>query len=152
MKALITGSGGFVGRYLVKELERCGDEVICCTSKGDAGTVQMNIMDAEQVSAVIGETRPDVLFNMAGQANVALSWKFPQQTFALNAIGFTNILEAVRRIDPKIRLIAVGSADQYGSLETKGANVTEEIPTQPKSPYAVSKVAQENMAKAYCRA
>ena len=152
MRALVTGSGGFVGRYLVSELREQGDEVVCCTSKGAAGTLQMDIMDAEQIRSVIEQTRPDVLFNLAGQANVALSWKMPQRTFSLNAIGFINILEAVRKIDPKIRLIAVGSADQYGSLEARGVNVTEEIPMQPKSPYAVSKAAQENMAQAYFRA
>lgn len=152
MRALITGSAGFIGSHLCAELEEHGYEVIRCDLRGGDGQVAMDIMDAAAVRAVIAETMPDVLINMAGQANVGLSWKKPQLTVALNTIGLINILEAVRELKPSMRVIAVGSSDEYGSLEERGANVTEDIPIKPITPYAISKEAQEHFAQLYIRA
>lgn len=152
MKALITGSAGFIGTHLCNELEANGYEVIRCDLRGGEGIVPMDIMNAEMVAEVIGEYRPDVLINMAGQANVGLSWKKPQLTVALNTIGLINILEAVKAVNPQMRVIAVGSSDEYGSLEERGANVTEDIPVRPITPYAISKEAQEHFAQLYNRA
>ncbi len=76
----------------------------------------------------------------------------PQLTVQLNTIGLINILEAVRAVNPKMRVLAVGSSDEYGSLEERGANVTEDIPVRPITPYAISKQAQEQFAQLYVRA
>ena len=86
---------------------------------------------------------------MAGQANVGLSWKNPQLTVQLNTIGLINILEVVKTVNPKIRVIAIGSSDEYGSLEERGMNVTEDIPIEPVTPYAISKQTQELFAQLY---
>ena len=152
MKALITGSAGFIGSHLRAELEDNGCEVVCCDLKASSDTVSMDITDPERVKAVLAEHRPDLIINMAGQANVGLSWKKPALTVQLNTIGLINILEAVRDVNPKIRVLAVGSSDEYGSLEERGANVTEDIPVRPITPYAISKQAQEQFAQLYVRA
>ncbi len=152
MKALITGSAGFIGSHLKTELEDNGYEVVCCDLKASSDTVSMDITDPERVKAVLEEYRPDLIINMAGQANVGLSWKKPQLTVQLNTIGLINILEAVRAVNPGIRVLAVGSSDEYGSLEERGANVTEDIPVRPITPYAISKQAQEQFAQLYVRA
>ncbi len=152
MKALITGSAGFIGTHLKAEFENSGYEVVCCDLKASGDTVSMDITDPERVKAVLEEYRPDVIINMAGQANVGLSWKKPQLTVQLNTIGLINILEAVRAVNPNIRVLAVGSSDEYGSLEERGVNVTEDIPVKPITPYAISKQAQEQFARLYVRA
>ena len=152
MKALITGSAGFIGTHLKAELENSGYEVVCCDLKASGDTVSMDITDPERVKAVLEEYRPDVIINMAGQANVGLSWKKPQLTVQLNTIGLINSLEAVRAVNPKTRVLAVGSSDEYGSLEERGVNVTEDIPVKPITPYAISKQAQELFAQLYVRA
>ena len=112
MKALITGGKGFVGSHLKAELETNGYEVVCCDLFASDDIVAMDIMDPEMVQNVLSEYMPDVLINMAGQANVGLSWKKPQLTVSLNTIGLINILEAVRSIDPGMRVITVGSSDE----------------------------------------
>ena len=152
MKVLITGSQGFVGKYLIEEFRNVGYEVIPCGRNNAYGCVVMDISDAQQVQDAIYTYQPDIIVNLAGQANVGLSWKQPQQTVSLNVIGLLNILEAVREIKPQTKIIAVGSSDQYGSLGELGVNVTEETPLMPMTPYAVSKLAQENMCKAYIKA
>ena len=111
----------------------------------------MDIMDRASVQRVLSRYQPDVLVNMAGQANVGLSWKKPQFTFELNTIGLVNILEAVRQVNPQMRVIAVGSSDEYGVLLDKGVNVTEDMPVNPTTPYAISKLAQEQFAQLYNR-
>ena len=152
MKALITGSSGFIGGHLVAELKGNGYEVVKCDLKASDDTVAMDIMNQEMIQNVLAEHKPDVIINMAGQANVGLSWKKPQLTVQLNTVGLINILEAVRAVNSKIRVIAVGSSDEYGSLEERGANVTEDIPVKPITPYAISKQAQELFAQLYVRA
>ncbi len=151
MKALITGSSGFIGSHLTAELEENGYEVVRCDLKATENTVAMDILNLEMIQHVLEKYQPDVIINMAGQANVGLSWKKPQLTVQLNTVGLINILEAVRAVNPKIRVIAVGSSDEYGSLEERGANVTEDIPVKPITPYAISKQAQELFAQLYVR-
>lgn len=151
MKALITGSSGFIGSHLTEELEANGYAVVRCDLKETENTVAMDIMNLEMIQSVLEKYQPDVIINMAGQANVGLSWKKPQLTVQLNTVGLINILEAVRIVNPKIRVIAVGSSDEYGSLEERGANVTEDIPVKPITPYAISKQAQELFAQLYVR-
>ena len=151
-KALITGSAGFIGSWLSRELEENGYEVIRCDLRGADGIVAMDITDPAMIREVLKAYEPDVLINMAGQANVGLSWKKPQLTVQLNTIGLLNILEAVHELKPQMRVIAVGSSDEYGSLEERGTNVTEDIPVKPITPYAISKQAQELFAQLYKRA
>lgn len=151
MKALITGSSGFIGSHLTSELEANGYEVVRCDLKETKDTVVMDIMNPEMIQSVLEKHQPDVIINMAGQANVGLSWKKPQLTVQLNTVGLINILETVRAVNPKIRVIAVGSSDEYGNLKENGANVTEDIPVKPITPYAISKQAQELFAQLYVR-
>lgn len=151
MKALITGSSGFIGSHLTAELEANGYEVVRCDLKATKDTVAMDIMNPEMIQSVLEKYQPDVIINMAGQANVGLSWKKPQLTVQLNTVGLINILEVVRNVNPSIRVIAVGSSDEYGNLKEIGANVTEDIPVKPITPYAISKQAQELFAQLYVR-
>lgn len=151
MKALITGSSGFIGSHLTSELEANGYEVVRSDLKETKDTVAMDIMNPEMIQSVLEKHQPDVIINMAGQANVGLSWKKPQLTVQLNTVGLINILETVRAVNPKIRVIAVGSSDEYGNLKENGANVTEDISVKPITPYAISKQAQELFAQLYVR-
>ncbi len=151
MKALITGSSGFIGSHLTAELEANGYEVVKCDLRELEDTVAMDIMNQSMVEDVLREYKPDVIINMAGQANVGLSWKKPQLTVQLNTVGLINILEAVKLVNPEIRVIAIGSSDEYGPLEERGVNVTEDIPVKPITPYAISKQAQELFAQLYVR-
>lgn len=150
MKVLITGSEGFIGRYLVTEYRDTGYDVVRCDLREAEGVVPLNILDAGMTECVLADQNPDILVNLAGQANVGLSWKKPQLTFQLNTIGVVNILEAVRKINPTMRVVVVGSSDEYGVLLDKGVNVTEDMPTNPMTPYAISKRAQEEFAQVYC--
>ena len=152
MKALITGSEGFVGQYLREELELHGIEVIRADIVDRPEVRRVDLLDADAVSGLLAETLPDCLFHLAGQADIGKSWKQPQLTVKLNVLAAVNVLEAVRLSDAgNTRIVMIGSSDQYGLLGAAGERVTEETPMRPMSPYAVSKRAQEEMAALYAR-
>lgn len=151
-KALITGSQGFVGHYLRQELEHTGYEVTGLDLQAGDGVVVADLLDASQVHAIIKQISPDAVFHLAGQASVAKSWSIPQKTMEINVIASINLMEAVRVVSPACRMVLVGSSDQYGNLGAAGSRVTEDLLTNPQTPYAVSKNAQEEMASVYVRA
>ena len=151
-KALITGSQGFVGYYLRKELEENGYDVTGLDIQAGDNAMQVDLLNYEQISQAVQLVKPDVVIHLAGQANVANSWKIPQKTVEVNVIGTINLMNAVRDYNLKVRMVLVGSSDQYGNLGAAGADVSEDIQTKPQTPYAVSKKAQEEMAQVYVRA
>lgn len=152
MRAIITGSQGFVGGYLQRELETNGYEVIGLDLVAGDKTVQADLLDGDNLKALLSELTPDAVFHLAGQPDVGLSWKSPKKTMELNVIAAINLMEAVRQEAPAARMVLVGSSDQYGSLGTAGESVSEALETRPQSPYAVSKKAQEEMARVYAKA
>ena len=152
MKALVTGSLGFVGRYLRAELEAHGYEVVGLDVRPGDATLQVDLLDAGQIARAVEEQQPDAVFHLAAQADVGRSWRMPQLTMELNVVATINLLEAVRRANSKgIRLVIVGSSDQYGNLGAAGTSVSEATEMKPQTPYAISKRAQEEMARLYVR-
>ena len=152
MNALITGSEGFVGRYLRAELEAHGYDVTGLDLAPGENTAAVDLLEAEKVDALLKELQPEVIFHLAGQANVGLSWKKPAMTMEINLIAAINLMEAARKHCPDCAIVLVGSSDEYGNLKEKGQLVSEETPLQPVTPYAISKIAQEQMGKAYAKA
>ncbi len=152
MKALITGSEGFVGKYLRAELEAHGYDVTGLDLAPGEKTVAVNLLEAEKVDALLKELQPEVIFHLAGQANVGLSWKKPAMTMEINLVAAVNLMEAARKYCPDCAIVLVGSSDEYGNLKEKGQLVSEETPLQPMTPYAISKIAQEQTGQAYAKA
>lgn len=138
MRALVTGAGGFVGRHLVRHLTACGDEVVT-TDPSHGGA---DITDAAAVTAEVGRAEPEVVYHLAGWADVGGSWANPTVAFRVNAEGTLNVLAAARDAGVQ-RVVAVSSADVYGKAEPDEMPLTEESPLRPASPYAASKVAAD---------
>lgn len=152
-KALICGISGQDGALLASLLLDRGYEVVG-TSRGDdarlAGLaavdrfnqvkiVSLDISEAGAVDRVIRSVRPTEVYNLAGQSSVALSFHQPVETFRGIALGTLNLLEAIRTVDPSVRLFNAGSGEVFG--ETHGLAATEATPFSPRSPYATAKAA-----------
>ena len=115
-------------------------------------TIKCDLLDSQETLNSVQYVNPDIVIHLAGQASVPISWKKPKETFEINVLAAVNLLEAVRTVNPSTRIVLVGSSDEYGQLGDKGVNVHEDILLNPQTPYAVSKMAQEQMAGIYVRA
>lgn len=157
MKALIIGSGGFVGGYLIRELAAHGYEVhathlpaenisACCEKH------VLNILEKDDISALINSVSPDVIYHLAAQSSVSVSWKNPQMTAEINVIGAINVLEAVRESAEKKRLIVIGSGEEYGYIREGACPLKESEPLNPGNIYAATKACQEMLGRIYSRA
>jgi len=142
-KALITGGTGFVGKHLEKELLKNKYEVY------SVGREQMNLLNYENVHAIIRKIKPDYIFHLAGIAFVPTSWKDPEMTYKVNTLGTLHLLDAVRSvgIDPKIHLC--GSSEEYGMVYEDELPIKETNPLRPLSPYAVSKIGLDLLGYQY---
>ncbi len=153
-KVLITGSGGFVGKYLIEEFKSNGYQVIACDIKknesisNDISYFDMDILDKSRVEEVLKETMPDYLVNLAAISSVGLSWKMPQKTMEVNIVGTLNILESVKNIVPDCKVLLIGSSEEYVQKNTK---LKEDDILDASNPYGISKIAAENIAKMYVR-
>jgi GDPmannose 4,6-dehydratase len=93
--------------------------------------------DFRSVLQVLFKTRPDEIYNLAGQTSVGLSFEQPVETLESIAIGTLNILEAIRFIGEPIKFYNAASSEIFG--DTSGAAANETTPFSPRSPYAVAK-------------
>lgn len=141
MKALVTGSRGFVGGHLINELLSQGWEV-----KGFNLRDGQNILDYEFVRNALDVERPDAIFHLAAQAYVPESFANPTRTFQVNTLGSLNILEAVRQLGIKTRIHLAGTSEEYGDGDPKETAMLE-----PKSPYAISKMAMDYLGQLYVK-
>lgn len=158
MKILITGIGGFVGKYLMEALLVRGEEVHGTTMPGelfDDSRITLHtleITNKENVGDVIRKICPDQIYHLAGQSSVGLSWKDPSLTVMTNVVGTINLLDAIRETNINTKVLIIGSSDQYGRVKPEDCPLCEEQPLNPQSPYATSKKAQEEIAKQYVQA
>jgi GDP-4-dehydro-6-deoxy-D-mannose reductase len=142
MRALVTGAGGFVGRHLVAHLSAAGDEVVTLDRHGSR---PVDITDPTATSEAVAAAAPEIVYHLAGWANVGSSWQHPREVFDANAVGTLHVLLACRDAGVR-RVLVVGSADLYGRVEPHELPLTERSPLRPTSPYAASKAAAEVLA------
>lgn len=158
MKALIIGAAGFVGGYLIRELNAAGWEVhaTCLPSEKiteECTVHELDILKKEDIPPVLDSTAPDVVYHLAAQSSVALSWKRPQLTAEINVVGSINVLESVREAAKKdIRLVLIGSGEEYGYIREGACPLSESEPLAPGNIYAATKACQGMLGNIYSRA
>ncbi|MBQ3855305.1 MAG: GDP-mannose 4,6-dehydratase [Ruminococcus sp.] len=156
-RALIIGGGGFAGGYLIRELTAAGyeahatclpEEEIC----GDCAVYSLDIGDVPAIEGLLARVMPDVVFHLAAQSSVAVSWKKPALTAQVNVVGAVNVLEAVRLSQrPDTRLLLIGSGEEYGFIPKDACPLSEEEKLRPGNIYAATKVCQEMIGQIYSR-
>ncbi len=136
MRALVTGSNGFVGRWLVAHLEAQGDQVTGLDAEVD-------ITDAAAITEAVVAVNPEAILHLAAQASVGASWSDQAGTYEVNTIGAVNVLGAAASCARPPRVLLVSSSEVYGRVTESDLPVTEDQPFAPVSPYAASKAAAE---------
>ncbi|PLR76600.1 GDP-mannose 4,6 dehydratase [Bacillus sp. V3-13] len=150
MKALITGIKGFVGKHLEQYLEDKAD--VFGTSRiehPEKNIFKISFLSEWEMIRLIEKIKPTHIFHLAGFSSVKDSWENKQAVIQGNVIATIHLLEAVRKVDGKIRIITVGSSEEYGIVPDDIEKVHEEIPLSPVNPYGVSKSMVSMLAKMY---
>lgn len=141
-KALVTGGSGFVGKHLIKQLEKNGVEVLDYSIRDGA-----DILNYEFMRNTLDIHRPDYIYHLAAQAYVPESFLDPSRAMNVNVMGSLNLLEAVRRLGITPRILLAGTSEEYGDAQTGEGVITENTVPRPQSPYAVSKLAMDQLGQ-----
>jgi len=150
-RAVITGITGQDGSYLAELLLEKGYEVTGIVRRASAPNFWRiahlldrislrpgDLLDQLSLVRIIDDVKPDELYNLAAMSFVPASWDQPLLTGEFNSMGVTRLLEAVRQVNPGVRIYQASSSEMYGRV--REVPQTEMTPFYPRSPYGVSKV------------
>lgn len=157
-KGLVIGAAGFVGSYLIREMRESGMEAHATKlpheslENIDAAVYDLDIMDKDAVTALLFEIRPDYVFHLAAQSSVGLAWKKPGLTVDVNIKGSVNVMDAVRELFYKPRVLLIGSGEEYGHIEPGETPIRETNLLRPGNIYAATKACQNMIGNIYSKA
>jgi GDP-4-dehydro-6-deoxy-D-mannose reductase len=147
MKVLVTGAKGFVGKNLVVVLLERGHEVVVSERDPDTGTaIKLDVTDSGNVLEALQQVRPDAIIHLAAQTHVPTAWAHPQETVMVNTMGTLHIINAIKTLGLRCKVLNIGSSEEYGHTGKSGEPLTESMACQPQNPYAVSKFAAGQLA------
>ncbi|WP_374688468.1 GDP-mannose 4,6-dehydratase [Promineifilum sp.] len=149
--ALITGVTGQDGSYLAEFLLGQGYRVVGMVRRSSTlnfhrlahiqdklELVPGDLSDQVSLIHILEEHRPDEVYNLAAQSFVKTSWNQPVFTGDVTALGVTRVLDAIRIVDPRIRMYQASSSEMFGKVVEVPQRET--TPFYPRSPYGVAKV------------
>lgn len=159
-KALITGITGQDGSYLAELLLEKGYEVYGLVRRkselsygnaehlvGKVTFIDGDMTDATSLVRAVQQSEADEIYNLAAQSFVATSWAQPLYTADCDAIGVTNLLEAVRLFRPQARFYQASTSEMFGLVQEIPQRET--TPFYPRSPYGVAKLYGHWITKNY---
>ncbi len=149
---LVTGAAGFAGSHLLEHLTALGVPVVGWTRREPPADVahlsrwqRVDLLDRTQVRTAVEALRPTQVYHCAGVPHVAGSWGHAATSLAGNVLATHHLFDALRRAGVRARVLLPGSATVYAPSE---APITEDGGTlAPASPYALSKLAQEQLGE-----
>ena len=157
-RALIIGGSGFVGEHLARRLTGEGYDTTATKLPHEPGRGQaaryadLDVLDADALAALLRAGQYNAVCHLAAQSSVALSWQNPALTVDINIKGCCNLLQAVKELDHRPRVLLVGSGEEYGVASADGTPVGEDAAPRPGNVYAATKACQNMLGKVYADA
>jgi len=167
-RVLITGITGQDGSYLTESHLATGDLVFgmvrqssllqrtrldvlpalqAAKADGRLALHYADLQDTSSLVALVRKVNPDVIYHLAGQSHVGISFDMPEYTAEATGLGTLRLLEAVRQVAPECRFFFAATSEIFGEpLETPQ---TEKTPMAPINPYAAAKVYALNLVRIY---
>ena len=158
MRILITGSSGFIGRYLAAHAVSLGHEVIGTflseaelsardLPKESVRWERLDMQSRDDVDRIVRDVRPEGVFHLAAQAYAKKAWADPADTFRTNVLGTIYLYESLRERAPHAPVLLAASGAAYGV--PPGLPINEGIQLNPTNPYGVSKACQDMLSLQY---
>jgi GDP-4-dehydro-6-deoxy-D-mannose reductase len=147
-RLLVTGGTGFVGRHVEAA---CSDGGALSGWEIWRAPAGLDIRSSEALRSWVADVRPDGVLHLAAQSFVPRSFEAPRETLEINLLGTLNLLEALTSASFGGRMIFVSSGDVYGTVPDELLPVDDERQPEPRSPYAVSKIAAEQLCMQWHR-
>jgi GDPmannose 4,6-dehydratase len=158
--AVITGATGQDGYYLVRQLLGQGWTVHAAVRDVAAAetlfdhhpqlhAVRRDLRDPGPLCALVGDLRPEEMYNLAGESSVGASFADPHATWESNANVVVQLLDAIRLDSPGTRFYQASSGEMFGS--TPGGSIVHDETSvlSPQSPYAAAKAAAHLLCQSY---
>jgi GDPmannose 4,6-dehydratase len=170
-RILVTGITGQDGSYLTESHLGTGDEVHGLVRQSsllqrtrldaipallaarEAGRLTLHYADLSDTSSLVSVMRnvkPDVVYHLAGQSHVKISFDLPEYTADSTGLGTLRLLEALRSVAPDARFFLAATSEIFG--EAAESPQTETTPMNPINPYAAAKVYALNLVRIYRQA
>lgn len=162
--AVITGINGQDGSYLAEFLLKKGYEVhgiIRRNSIPESQTKRIDhifddlklhygdLTDMMSLVSILKEANPDEVYNLAAQSHVKISFEEPIYTTQVVALGTLHLLEAIRIVNPNIKMYQASSSEMFGNTVDDDGFQRETTPMHPASPYGCSKLYSYNLTRNY---
>ncbi len=149
MRVLITGVSGFLGVPMARRFVAAGHRVFG-TYVGDPpsvdgiDSVRADLLDPTALRDAVDRARPDVVVHLAGLSHVGESWDRAEEYRRINVDGTERLLSAAEGC----RVVLASSAQVYGPVAPRSQPIREEMPLNPRNPYAESKAEAERLVLA----
>ncbi len=158
--AIVTGATGQDGYYLVRRLLADGWDVFAAVRNLEAAeaafgphaglhVVRRELRDPGPLGALVGDVRPEELYNLAGESSVGASFQDPRATWESNAHVVSYLLDTIRHDSPDTRFYQASSGEMFGSVAGESVVHDEASALNPQSPYAAAKAAAHMLCRSY---
>ncbi|MBF0473613.1 MAG: GDP-mannose 4,6-dehydratase [Nitrospirae bacterium] len=162
--ALITGVTGQDGAYLSRLLLNKGYKVYGTYRRSSTPNfwrpqalgifdqirlIPSDLTDHASLLEAITLSQPDEIYNLAAQSFVGASFEQPLMSTDVNSLGVTRMLEAIRLLNPKIKLYQASTSEMFGNVTQDQLPINEDTPMIPCSPYACAKLYGYHIVKIY---
>jgi GDP-6-deoxy-D-talose 4-dehydrogenase len=149
-RVLVTGGSGFTGRPLAERLRQDGHEVIALShDASDARVLNIDLRDLDRLTQALSQTHPNAIVHLAGIA--ATTYDNVGEMYTANVVGTANLFAALTAAKIEPRIVIVASSAQVYEISGSSVPLTEDTPLAPRTHYAVSKRATEEIAAIYAR-
>jgi GDPmannose 4,6-dehydratase len=161
--ALVTGITGQDGSYLLERLLADGVEMHGMVRAGTELPPEVieahprvelhvaDLADGQRLATLVREVAPNVIYNLGGLSSVALSWREPALTGAVNGVAVTHLLEAAWQLQEslgrRVSFVQASSAEIFGQPATSPQD--EDTPVAPTNPYGAAKAYAHHMVGMY---